>query len=212
MKALLLTVLLACSLASGSSDGGFVVEPISDELYTRIVQGGSYVENPVIRRDDLRHLRLLHYDGNGKVCEGELICHKSIAQDLTEIFQELYRQKYPIQHVGLIDDYGADDERSMRANNTYCFCYRTIAGSKKLSKHARGLAVDINPLYNPCVKTNKNGQRIIQPATAGKYVNRSRSFPYKITKSDLCYRLFIQHGFRWGGSWKSLKDYQHFEK
>lgn len=190
----------------------FVVEPISNALYQRMVSGGSFIERGDMKRTDLRHLQLLHYDGEGKIRKGELVCHKSIAQDLKEIFQELYRQKYPIQCVQLIDEYGADDERSMRANNTYCFCYRKVAGTAKLSKHAQGLAIDINPLYNPCVKTNKSGQRIIQPATAGKYTDRSKSFPYKIDKSDLCYRLFIQHGFHWGGNWKSLKDYQHFEK
>jgi hypothetical protein len=157
-------------------------------------------------------LRLQHYDGEGIVREGEIICNKAIAQDLKEIFEELFRQKYRIERIRLIDEYGADDETSMRANNTYCFCYRTIAGSKKLSKHAQGLAIDINPLYNPCVKTGKDGQRIVQPATAGKYTNRKKSFPYKIDRNDLCYRLFIQHGFTWGGNWRSLKDYQHFEK
>jgi hypothetical protein len=212
MKGFLLAIFLTCCLGSGSPDPSFAIETINDTLYDRILKGGSFVENPYIQRNDLRHLRLLHYDGNGKICVGNLICHKSIAQDLKEIFEELYRQKYPIQRIQLIDDFGADDEQSMRANNTYCFCFRTIAGSKKLSKHAQGLAIDINPLYNPCVKTPKNGQRIVQPSTARKYVDRSKTFPYKITKSDLCYRLFIQHGFRWGGNWKSLKDYQHFEK
>lgn len=212
MKGLLLSILFACCLgATGDSSSPFVIEEINDAVMMRI-SGSSLPAGATIKRSELRHLRLLHYDGEGKVRQGELICHRSIAQDLKEIFEELYRQKYPIQRIQLIDDFGADDETSMRANNTYCFCYRTIAGSKKLSKHAQGLAIDINPLYNPCVQTKKNGQRIIQPATAGKYVDRSKTFPYKISKSDLCYRLFIQHGFRWGGSWNSLKDYQHFEK
>ena len=212
MKGLLLSIIFACCLgATGDVSSPFVVEEISDAVFQRI-SGGSLPAGANIRRSDLRHLRLLHYDGEGKVRQGELICHRSIAQDLKEIFEELYRQKYPIQHIQLIDDFGADDEMSMRANNTYCFCYRKVAGSNKLSKHVQGLAIDINPLYNPCVKTPKNGRRIVQPATAGKYVDRSKNFPYKITKTDLCYRLFIQHGFRWGGNWKSLKDYQHFEK
>lgn len=212
MKHLLLALCLACCLqTSGENLSPFVVEPISDALFERI-NGKSFVANSDIKRSDLRHLRLLHYDGEGKVRQGELICHRSIAQDLKEIFEELYRQKYPIERIQLIDEYGADDEQSMRANNTYCFCYRKIAGSKKLSKHAQGLAIDINPLYNPCVRTGKNGQRIVQPSTAGKFVDRSKKFKYKINKQDLCYKLFIQHGFTWGGNWRSLKDYQHFEK
>jgi hypothetical protein len=153
-----------------------------------------------------------HIDFQGKTQQGMIICNKSIASDLRQIFAELYRQRYPIEHIRPISEYGNDDERSMQANNTSCYCYRPIAGSKKLSKHALGLAIDINPLYNPCVRRHKDGTLIIQPSTARPYTDRTLSFNYKITKSDLCYRLFIQHGFRWGGNWRTLKDYQHFEK
>lgn len=157
-------------------------------------------------------LKVQHVDFEGRTHEGTLICNRTIAQDLREIFAELYRQCYPIERIRPISEYGNDDERSMQANNTSCYCYRPIAGSTKLSKHAQGLAVDINPLYNPCVRRNKDGTLKIEPSTGHPYVNRQKSFRYKITTHDLCYSLFIQHGFRWGGSWKSLKDYQHFEK
>lgn len=112
----------------------------------------------------------------------------------------------------LVDEYRADDETSMRANNTSCFCYRTVAGSRKVSAHAMGMAVDINPLYNPYVKRRANGRLFIQPANADPYTHRERRFDYKIERGDLCHRLFLQHGFSWGGAWRSLKDYQHFEK
>ena len=161
---------------------------------------------------ELDTLTVQQIDANGKTQQGTIICNKAITQDLREIFAELYRQKYPIERIRPISEYDNDDERSMRANNTSCYCYRVVEGSSKLSKHAQGLAIDINPLYNPCVKRKKDGTLLIQPATGKPYVNRSKSFKYKITSQDLCYRLFVQHGFRWGGNWRSLKDYQHFEK
>ena len=157
-------------------------------------------------------LSVLHVDFEGVTHEGVIVCNKAISADLRDIFAELYRQKYPIERIRPISDYDNDDEQSMQANNTSCYCYRPIAGSSKLSKHAQGLAIDINPLYNPCVRRKKDGSLLIQPATGKPYANRSRSFRYKITKNDLCYRLFLQHGFRWGGNWRTLKDYQHFEK
>lgn len=157
-------------------------------------------------------LRVQHVDAQGETHEGVIICNHAIADDLRVIFAELYRQRYPIERIRPISDYDNDDEHSMQANNTSCYCYRPIAGSTKLSKHAQGLAVDINPLYNPCVRRRKDGTLKVEPSTGRPYVNRQKSFPYKITKSDLCYRLFLQHGFRWGGSWRTLKDYQHFEK
>ena len=157
-------------------------------------------------------LRVQYVDFQVKKQCGELICNKVIASDLREIFEELYNAKYPIERIRPISEYGNDDERSMQANNTSCYCYRVVEGSTKLSKHAQGLAIDINPLYNPCVKRKKDGTLLIQPATGKPYVDRSKKFKYKITRQDLCYRLFTERGFRWGGAWRSLKDYQHFEK
>ena len=189
----------------------FSSQPIPDSVFQRM-QGRSWPEGCTIRRADLRYLRLLHYDAEKRQHVGEMVCNKAIADDLLDIFRELYRQQYPIQRIRLIDDYDASDERSMRDNNSSCFCYRRISGTTKLSKHAQGMAVDINTLYNPYVRTGKNGRRIVEPATATKYVDRRKSFPYKIVKGDLLHRLFLQHGFKWGGSWRTMKDWQHFEK
>ena len=189
----------------------FSTQPIPDSVFHRM-QGRSWPEGCTIRRADLRYLRLTHVDAESKEHVGEMVCNKAIANDLIEIFKELYRQKYPIQRIRLIDDYEAVDERSMRDNNSSCFCYRKVSGTTKLSKHAMGMAVDINTLYNPYVRTGKDGRRIVEPATATKYVDRRKTFPYKIVKGDLLYRLFVQHGFKWGGSWRTMKDWQHFEK
>ena len=157
-------------------------------------------------------LQVKHVDFKGQTQTGIIVCNHAIAADLRDIFAELYRQQYPIERIRPISEYGNDDEHSMQANNTSCYCYRPIEGSSKLSNHAKGLAIDVNPLYNPCVRRKKDGTLLVQPATGKPYVDRSRKFKYKITQRDLCYRLFIQHGFTWGGSWHSLKDYQHFEK
>ena len=189
----------------------FRTDTINDFIFSRM-KGKSFKDDCLIVRSNLRYLRVLHTDKDGNIHLGEMVCHQSIANDLIEIFRQLYDAHYPIERMVLIDEYNADDETSMRANNTSCFNYRHIKGSGKLSKHAQGLAVDINTLYNPCVKRQANGKLIVQPSTATKYVNRSARFPYKIVKGDLLYQLFIQHGFKWGGSWRTLKDYQHFEK
>lgn len=182
-----------------------------DSLLFRRIYRKSYKENCSVPIEQLRYLKVLHYDIHGKIHLGELICHQDISQDLLEIFSELYDARYPIERMVLIDDFNAEDEASMQANNTSCFNFRKIAGSRTLSKHSTGHAVDINPLYNPYMKV-RNGKTIFQPKTAKKYLERSETFPYKINKGDLCYRLFKKHGFKWGGDWKSVKDFQHFEK
>lgn len=142
----------------------FTTEPISEAVFKRM-QGKSYKANCTIPRTELRYIRVLHYGFDGKVKSGELVCHQDIADDLIEIFQELYKAHYPIERIQLIDDYNADDEQSMLHNNTSCFNYRRVAGSKTLSYHSQGKAIDINPLYNPCVKRLRNGSTSISPKT-----------------------------------------------
>lgn len=193
------------------TDRCFASMPISDAVFGRIY-GNSYKKDCRVLRSSLRYLHLLHYTGDGRIKLGEMICHKDIADDLTDIFRKLFEAKYPIENMQLIDNYGADDIRSMEYNNTTCFNYRTVAGSKKLSNHSLGKAVDINPLYNPYVKRRKDGTYKVSPEKGRQYADRTKTFKYKIDRNDLAYRLFKQHGFRWGGDYRSLKDYQHFEK
>ena len=196
--------------AFGGIDKCFAAEPIPDGVWARM-QGKTYKENPYIGRDDLRHVRALHWDYDNQMHVGEMIVNKQIADCVAGILRQLFDAKYPIQRMLLPDVYDADDETQMRDNNSSCFCYRNIAGSANLSKHARGLAVDINTLYNPYYKDRADGTRYIQPATAEAYCDRTWDFPYKIDHDDLCFKLFTEAGFEWGGDWTSCKDYQHFE-
>ena len=188
----------------------FYQKRIDEELFSRI-QGKSYKEGCTVPLSDLRYLKVMHYNGKGKVCRGELICHRSISDDLLDIFHKLYEAKYPIERMVLVDEYGADDEASMTANNTSAFNYRYVSGTRRLSRHSQGLAIDINPFYNPYVR-KRGGKTLVSPNGAEGYTERTKDFPYKIDHNDLCYKLFKAHGFTWGGDWKNSKDYQHFEK
>ncbi len=192
----------------GSVDGFFYME-LNDEMKERIA-GVSYPADDSkakIHYDDLRYIGLLYYDFEGNVKTGELIVHKKLADELMEIFCELYRCKYPFTSVRLVDDFDADDKRSTEANNTSSFNYRTVSGSKKLSLHSYGMAIDINPKLNPYVKKGA-----VSPKNGAPYADRSKDFPGKIDRDDLVYKLFTKHGWEWGGNWKTVKDYQHFEK
>ena len=187
-------------------DKYFTVAPVSDSLW------GIMQNNNIVNRKDLRHIRVLHWDFDNKSHQGEMICHRSIADTLVEIFKELYKAKYPIQRMVLPHLYGNDDEAQMQDNNTSCYCPRTVKGTTVMSKHARGLAVDLNPLYNPYYRAKKDGSLDVQPSTATPFFDREKEFDYKIDHNDLAYKLFTSHGFRWGGDWKTCKDYQHFER
>lgn len=191
-------------------DSLFYSEVPGEEIAQRIA-GVSYQENENISMEELRYLRVLHMGFDGQTHIGELLVHESIAEDILEIMAALYENQYPMEKMLLVDEYGADDEVSMQENNTSAFNYREIAGTSRLSQHSLGLAIDINPKFNPYVK-EKDGELTIRPANAADYADRTQEFEYKIDENDLCYQLFTAHGFTWGGSWNSVKDYQHFEK
>ncbi|MBE5884387.1 MAG: M15 family metallopeptidase [Lachnospiraceae bacterium] len=194
-------------------EDAFYYEPLSDNL-RRYITGVSFPDADDLRisYDDLRYVHILHYDFDGNPAEGELICNATIAQDLVEIFYELYLNEYHLEKVRLIDEYDGDDTASMEDNNTSCFNYRVVEGTTSLSKHALGLALDINPLYNPYITYEEDGSEKVSPVAALTYADRDTSFPYKIDENDLCYKLFTERGFIWGGNWNSCKDYQHFQK
>lgn len=187
----------------------FYISEIDDEIFARI-KGKSYKDDCTVPVEELRYVHVLHIDFDGNTKEGEIIVNAAIAEDILEIFRELYELSYPIEKIKLVDEYDADDEQSMADNNSSSFNFRTVSGTTKLSNHAKGMAIDINPLYNPYIH-GSSGQ-IVEPANAGEYVDRDRDFPHKIDKDDDAYKVFVAHGFSWGGDWKNSKDYQHFEK
>ena len=189
----------------------FSIHAIPDTIFA-LMQGRSYKRDCTVARSSLRYILCLHRDDGGRSIVGEMVVNKSIAADVVEIFRRLYEAGYPIERMRLIDYWDADDERAMTANNSSSFNFRFISHTKKVSKHGMGMAIDINPLYNPYTKTLRGGKAIVEPSAGRPYLDRNRKFKYKITRGDLCYRLFRKYGFRWGGDWKTMKDYQHFEK
>ena len=192
-----------------AAEDAFYITEITDDIFDRM-KGKSFKDDCTLPREDLRYLHVLHVDAEGNTHEGEMVVNYHIAEDVLEILKELYEAGYPIERMRLVDDYDAEDETSMRDNNSSSFNFRFISHTTRVSKHGLGLAVDINTLYNPYTKV-VDGKRIVEPATGEPYLDRDAEFPYKITEDDLCCRLFLEHGFEWGGHWSDRKDYQHFE-
>ena len=189
---------------------GFYYETISEDIKNRIL-GISYPVDCPIPLSDLRYVKVKHVDIDGNVLDGELIVAASVAQDVVEIFKELFDVSYPIERIRLIDEYNANDDLSMEDNNSSGFNYRVIDGTDKLSLHSLGTAIDINPLYNPYVRTGF-GKRNVLPVSGQAFTDRDADFPYKIEKGDACYNAFISRGWKWGGEWTGFLDYQHFYK
>lgn len=186
---------------------GFCYCEFSDELRER-TYGLSYKENCSVPYADLRYLNVRYVDFEGEIHEGELVVNVMVAKEMLIVMRELFNQGYAFTEIALVDDYGADDRASMTANNTSAFNFRNT-GEGRLSKHAFGVAIDINPLINPYVDDDID---YFSPPNAGEYVDRRRDFPGKIDETDPAYLLLTGFGWFWGGHWNSYQDYQHFEK
>lgn len=200
---LVFTLLLLTSIA-GAKEGIFTCSKVPPAIQLRM-SGNSCPEGSDVNFEDLRYLVVTYTNFKGHRAFGEIVCNKAIAEDLLYIFSELYEAGYPIRKIRLVDSYGGDDDISMADDNSSCFNYRRAVGQKRLSAHALGLAVDINPFENPYVKGT-----VVKPEAASSY--KDRTLEHAIDHNDLCYKLFKSRGFVWGGDWKSAKDYQHFEK
>lgn len=154
---------------------------------------------------DLRILSLSHWNYAGSVSTGKLVVAAGLANQVVDIFRDLYEAGFPIERMELVDKYDGDDDKSMAANNTSAFNCRLVTGGSTYSEHSYGRAIDINPLVNPYVK----GSTVLPPAGSA-YVDRSLDAPGMIHAEDEVVQAFAARGWIWGGSWSSLKDYQHF--
>jgi D-alanyl-D-alanine carboxypeptidase len=157
--------------------------------------------------DDLRLLRLTYWGFDDQPHNGRLVVHKGFAKPMLRTMRKLYRQRFPIRRMRLVDAYGADDHRSMNADNTSAFNCRFIAGQPGVwSQHAYGKAIDVNPIENPYV--TESGQ--VSPPAGAAYAERSRHAPGMIHAGDRRVRAFGAIGWPWGGDWSFPKDFQHF--
>jgi hypothetical protein len=155
---------------------------------------------------DLRLVTVTHWGFDGTVKTGQLVVHEGAAVGIRRVMRKLFRARFPIRRMQLIDVYGGSDYASIEADNTSAFNCRPATGSGSWSQHAYGLAIDINPIENPYVE----GGRVYHDAS-WPYVDRTKRRKGMIRAGGTAVRAFASIGWGWGGYWSgSVKDYQHF--
>ena len=181
-----------------NEESGYVID---SEIEFEEAVAGHNIPQSVL--DNLRLVNVYYYGFDDKLHKGQLVVHKDIVLDMIEIFELIRESRFPIGKVIPISKYGWSDEKSMQDNNTSAFNYRFISGSRVISNHAAGLAIDINPALNPYIKNGSSlPENCIYDTTKAGTI---------LSDSELV-KEFKRRGWQWGGNWKSLKDYQHFEK
>jgi hypothetical protein len=206
MLATALAVVASSLAASGQPAFEGHSEPIRGQVEERII-GSSWHRGCPVHHSKLRLLEVSYWGFDGDVHRGRLIVHRSQQQAVRAVIKRLFRLRYPIRRMELIDRYGADDHRSMSADNTSAFNCRFVAGTSRWSMHAYGRAIDINPIENPYV----SGSHVSPPA-GRPYADRSRNAKGMIHAGDAVVEAFERKaGWEWAGSWPgSTRDYQHF--
>lgn len=208
---LLTTTLLTTSLFSQFN---YQISEITPEVKERMLKANSWRRTCPVHLNNLRYINVNHLNFEGQTVSGEIIVHKDIAEEVVHIFSDLYEIAYPIRQMRLVADFEANDWESIEADNTSAFNCRPVTGKKKKwSKHAYGKAIDINPIENPYV--NRKGY--ISHKASWQYkkrVHRNNSFADRavLLKNDKATKIFKSYGWKWGGDWNTIKDYQHFSK
>jgi D-alanyl-D-alanine carboxypeptidase len=198
--------LVACGDAAAAGFT-FSSRPLGPTLQQRVAGTSWHPGCPVGLRG-LRYLRVGFWGFDGRRHVGELVVAASAVADLHEAFAELYRVRFPIRRMRLVDDYGGSDSASIEADNTSAFNCRPVTGGTRFSEHAYGRAIDVNPIENPYVYPNGTTvHRASRP-----YLNRAKHRRGMAFAGGALVRAFAAAGWGWGGVWRppSATDYQHF--
>ena len=173
----------------------------SDMTFEEAIEGTKAPQEVI---DDLELITVRYYGYDSKLHQGQMLVHKDLAGDVKDIFEMIKERKFLVEKCIPIVKYEWSDNASMEDNNSSGFNYRFIAGTKRLSNHSFGRAIDINPLDNPYI--GKDGH--VSPEGA-EYEPGSKG---TITGDSFIVKELLKRGWRWGGNWNSIKDYQHFDK
>jgi poly-gamma-glutamate synthesis protein (capsule biosynthesis protein) len=206
MKALALAASIGALTAASAASAAFhsSVTRIPQSVRERMVGSSWHSGCPVpIRKLRLVRVSIHRFDGTTR--RGQLIIHRREAENIAVVMRKLWRADYPIRLMRLVDAYGANDDRSMSADNTSAFNCRFVSGTSSWSMHAYGLAIDLNPVENPYVSGSH-----VSPAEGKPYADRRKHSRGMIHGGDVVVRAFRSVGWGWGGYWSGAKDYQHF--
>ena len=180
------------------------IGPVTAEIADRSTW---HIECP-IPLEELRYLTMSHWGFDAEIHTGEMIVNASVAEDIVDVFRQLFEAQFPIEKMRVIAIEELYEPPTGDDNPTTSFtCRPVVTNTTGWSQHAYGLAVDINPFHNPYQKGD-----LVIPELASYYLDRSLGEPGMIVAGDVVRQAFAKIGWGWGGTWSSLDDYQHFSR
>lgn len=186
----------------------FTVASVAGDVKGRVV-GSSWHEGCPVPLADLRYVRVAHWGFDGDLSIGELIVHQDVTPDIESVFRTMFQAEFPIRSMRLVDDFGADDYASIKADNTSAFnCRMRTDTPGEWSQHSYGRAIDVNPLENPYVSASGT---TAHPGSR-TYLDRTNIRTGMVAAGDATVAAFAARGWEWGGTWDPPIDYQHFSR
>jgi len=177
---------------------------LPDDVLARM-RGRSWRDDPRCPPPaELAYLEVDHRTLDGGEARGEMVVARRIAGEALALLRRLHAIGFPIARMQLVDDYGADDNRSMEADNSSAFNFRVVEGTRELSQHALGLAIDLNPVENPWVRPDR-----FVPAAGAPFLDRTELRTGMIVRPGPVTRVLDELGWEWGGDWRHASDYHH---
>tara|TARA_R110000868_G_scaffold37111_4_gene131356 strand:- start:46877 stop:47500 length:624 start_codon:yes stop_codon:yes gene_type:complete len=189
---------------------GFTINKIEPKKLELMKQTGVWREECPVHYSRLKTIEVTFcgFDGNQK--EGTLVVLDILAEQVLSIFQELLDIQFSINKILPIEEFGGDDLKSMKANNSSAFNGRLVARTNRWSSHAFGAAIDVNPIQNPYLLLNDDKELVeVIPPEGSDFLDRSEAYRGMVEE---IVPIFAKHGFtEWGGSWEEKPDYHHFQ-
>ncbi len=175
--------------------------PIPEDVVAR----STWREECPVTLDELVYVTMSHWGFDDAFHTGEMIVNAVWADEIVDVFRKLHEARYPIEQMRVIRQEEVDALPTGDWNDTTSFVCRPAVGSGNWSRHAHGLAIDINPFHNPYFKGD-----LVLPELASFYEDRDPMHAGVITPGDAVVTAFADIGWPWGGNWRSAKDYMHF--
>lgn len=216
---ILLIFVISCTNKNNSSDNNETtiteissdnkLEPIAEKVDTIIIDSDMTFEEAVKNTkapktviDQLVLIDVQYLSTDNRIHKGQILTNKKLEEDVRHIFKFMLDSGFVIDKAIPVVQYNWSDSLSMADNNTYSFCYRNVS----YSKHAHGMAIDINPRFNPLRWKKENRPNQPEGAVLDTTINGTLHIEHIVVKE------FKKMGYKWGHQFSRYYDDHHFEK
>ena len=197
-----LSMLVSANSQPGFKGGFSSIPPwLQQQMQMR---GNSWRQGCPVSLNQLSYLTVSYWGFDNKSHIGHIIINKQLAAEVVQIFEELYQHHFLIENMQLPSQHHS----SARDDDSHGFeCYQDPENKSQFSMHAYGIAIDINPVYNPYEKT----PGYAYPTNGQKFLDRSLTHRGMVKINGPVFNAFIKRGWIWGG-FSQKRDYMHFRK